>query len=347
VRFSDVTNPAAGGTIEMVLDGTEGGQMYDNMTVDRLGRVLLQEDVGNNAHLGRIWVYDPATDSLLVAARHNPDFFLPTGPQFITQDEESSGIIDASAILGPGWYLFDVQAHTSAGDPELVERGQFLAMRLGVVAGLHDGELVVLGTAAGDNIDVRMKKGDTVEVRVNGRLLDTFAYADVASITVNAYGGDDRVTIDRRIDVPAFLVGGDGDDHLRGGDGDDLIVGGDGDDTIDGNGGRDVLFGVLGADLLRGGAGDDLQFGGITAYDGDPAALKKVRDVWSAPLSYNARVDRLRNGTDGVPGLDVTTVTDDQDKDRLFGETGLDWFWAGILDKVDKKSGEQLGPPAP
>jgi hypothetical protein len=32
-------------------------------------------------------------------------------PGFITQDEESSGIIDASRFLGPGTFLFDAQVH--------------------------------------------------------------------------------------------------------------------------------------------------------------------------------------------------------------------------------------------
>ena len=50
------------------------------------------------------------------------------GPRFITQDEESSGIIDAVDILGPGWYLLDVQVHKSDPDPGLVEGGQLVAM---------------------------------------------------------------------------------------------------------------------------------------------------------------------------------------------------------------------------
>ena len=37
----------------MLLDGTEGQQMLDNMTVTKDGKILLQEDVGNNAHLGQ------------------------------------------------------------------------------------------------------------------------------------------------------------------------------------------------------------------------------------------------------------------------------------------------------
>ena len=50
-------------------------------------------------------------------------------PSFLTQDEESSGVIDVSNILGQGWYLFDVQAHYANG-AELVEGGQLLAFHI-------------------------------------------------------------------------------------------------------------------------------------------------------------------------------------------------------------------------
>ena len=78
-EFNDASNPAAGGTIKMLLDGTEGQQMLDNMTVTKDGKVILQEDVGNNAHLAKLWQYDPATDVLTLLAQHDPDRFDPTG----------------------------------------------------------------------------------------------------------------------------------------------------------------------------------------------------------------------------------------------------------------------------
>ena len=49
--FVDPSNPNSGGTIRMLLDGTEGQQMLDNMTVTKHGKVLMQEDVGNNPHI--------------------------------------------------------------------------------------------------------------------------------------------------------------------------------------------------------------------------------------------------------------------------------------------------------
>ncbi|MGC4087140.1 MAG: hypothetical protein QM756_04395 [Polyangiaceae bacterium] len=127
LHFTDLSNPAAGGTIDMLLDGTEGQKMFDNITVDKKGHVYLVEDVGNNAHIGKVWRYTVATDQLTMIAQHNPVFFTPGAAQFLTQDEEASGIVDASDVIGPGWFLVDVQAHY-ATDSELVEGGQLLAI---------------------------------------------------------------------------------------------------------------------------------------------------------------------------------------------------------------------------
>ena len=88
------------------------------------------EDVGNNAHLGKVWQYDPASDSLTQIAVHDPARFLTGGTHFLTQDEESSGVIDVTDILGNAGehaYLLDVQAHYTAGVPaDQVEGGQLL-----------------------------------------------------------------------------------------------------------------------------------------------------------------------------------------------------------------------------
>ncbi|WP_271254232.1 esterase-like activity of phytase family protein [Pseudanabaena sp. Chao 1811] len=126
LRFDDPTNPESGGTVEMVLDGTEGHRMLDNFTIDRYGHILLQEDIGGQDALGKIWQYDIATDKLTQIAQHDPSRFAPGAANFLTRDEESSGIIDAQDILGAGWFLLDVQAHYSIPG-ELYEGGQLLA----------------------------------------------------------------------------------------------------------------------------------------------------------------------------------------------------------------------------
>jgi RTX calcium-binding nonapeptide repeat (4 copies) len=128
--FTDASNPALGGTIKLLVRGDENGAdhplMFDNITVDAQGRVTLCEDVGNDAHLGKVWQYDPTTDALSQLAQHDASRFQTGGANFLTQDEEASGVIDVSHILGNAGenvYLIDTQAHFAVGG-ELVEGGQ-------------------------------------------------------------------------------------------------------------------------------------------------------------------------------------------------------------------------------
>jgi hypothetical protein len=130
LTFDDAKHPELGGTIDMLLDGTEGQQMFDNITVNGHGQLVLLEDIGNQPALGKVWLYDLASDSLTQVAEHDPALFTPGAPGFITQDEETSGVIDVSSILGQGWYLLDDQVHALSADPELVEGGQLLAMHV-------------------------------------------------------------------------------------------------------------------------------------------------------------------------------------------------------------------------
>lgn len=136
LKFDDINNPEMGGVIDMLLDGTEATQMLDNMDVDAEGNVIMQEDPGGQEHLGKVWAYDPDTDELTLLAQHDPARFGGPGEEAtepFTIDEESSGIIDVSDILGEGWYLADVEAHDTgdAVDDELVELGQLLAIHVG------------------------------------------------------------------------------------------------------------------------------------------------------------------------------------------------------------------------
>src|SRR5262249_9742806 len=159
---------------------------------NRYGRVVLQEDVGNAAHLGKVWEYDVATDSLVMIASHNRALFgdigVPATAPF-NQDEESSGVIDVSDILGPGAYLLDVQAQYQTGDPELVEGGQFLLLRVsGPTAGLLDGNVVVHGSPNADVVTVALDYSNRVALVANG-LYQTFDRSAVQAVTVAGSDG--------------------------------------------------------------------------------------------------------------------------------------------------------------
>jgi Domain of unknown function (DUF4114)/Bacterial protein of unknown function (DUF839) len=145
LRFDDPTKPELGGTIEAVVDGvtdkdangnTVKVNMLDNMGIDRYGHIILQEDVGSQDQLSKVWQYDIATDRLTQIAKFDPARFgdivngtAVTATAPFSKDEESSGVIDVQEILGPGWFLLDAQAHYSTNiDPSLVEGGQLLAI---------------------------------------------------------------------------------------------------------------------------------------------------------------------------------------------------------------------------
>lgn len=67
---------------------------------------------------------------MTLLAQHDPDRFAVGGSHFLTQDEESSGVVDVTNILGSvgqNAYLLDVQARFPNGT-ELVEGGQLLVM---------------------------------------------------------------------------------------------------------------------------------------------------------------------------------------------------------------------------
>ena len=149
LTFDDITDPNLGGKIDLLIDGrVVGGQkvnMFDNITVNpSTGLILIQEDVGNAAHNGKIWQYNPSNDVLERVLRHDPSRFGDVGLSAtapFNQDEETSGVLDVSAILGPNMYLTSDQAHyaINAANPngftnpdELVEGGQL--MTFGITA---------------------------------------------------------------------------------------------------------------------------------------------------------------------------------------------------------------------
>lgn len=127
LRFADAANPALGGTIDMLLDGSEGPRMMDNIGIDRRGHIIIQEDPGGQDYLGKVYRYDIETDSLTTILEHDPALFTPGAPGFLTRDEEASGVIDASDLLGEGWFLMSDQVHRALPG-ELIDDGQFVAV---------------------------------------------------------------------------------------------------------------------------------------------------------------------------------------------------------------------------
>jgi hypothetical protein len=150
VTFDDITDPTAGGAIEILVDGIiDGPKMMDNITVDADGNVYMQEDPGNQGYLAKIWKYEPTTDVLTLVAEHDATRFIAgaindiDGTGTRQSDEESSGVIEVTKMFNHvrghdtrnfRYFLLDVQAHYSSIngvplDTELVQGGQLLLMK--------------------------------------------------------------------------------------------------------------------------------------------------------------------------------------------------------------------------
>ena len=184
LTFSDITNPSLGGTIDLLIDGqTVGGEkvnMFDNMTVNEVtGHIMLQEDVGGNAHNGKVWDFDPSTftgatnsGTLKKVLMHDVARFgdvttSATAP--FNNDEESSGIIDITSIMSGGlkhkgitneaWYIAVDQAHyNSTTSGSTITTSQ-----------VEGGQLFVLHDISSSATNITINRGGIIRDRLTGK----------------------------------------------------------------------------------------------------------------------------------------------------------------------------------
>ncbi len=137
--FTDASDLTLGGNITMVKDsatltGTDGAvaRSFDNMVVGDDGKILIQEDPGNNQYNAKTWMFDPATGAWTQILMSDVSRFgssdgstLASAP--FNRDEENSGIIEVTSLLNRGdgkrYFLADTQAHYSIAG-EFVQGGQ-------------------------------------------------------------------------------------------------------------------------------------------------------------------------------------------------------------------------------
>ncbi len=134
LTFNDINHPESGGSIEPILKARDiGAQMFDNLTVSDNGKILINEDPGDHEHLASVWDFNPKTKVAQKIFEVKPEYFQDKShPNFLTIDEEHSGVIDITRhVTHAPWYkkseryfLGTLQIHKKLDDPELVEDGQ-------------------------------------------------------------------------------------------------------------------------------------------------------------------------------------------------------------------------------
>jgi hypothetical protein len=149
LTYKDVKNPLKGASLEMLLNGTEAPYLSkpDNLAIDESGYILLQEDPGNNAHVARVVAYRISDGKLGVVATFDPKYFAAGEAALITIDEESSGMINANAVLkksgdSASYFFFNAQVHATTSkarletapsdelDKAAIEGGQYYVLKI-------------------------------------------------------------------------------------------------------------------------------------------------------------------------------------------------------------------------
>lgn len=222
--------------------------------------------------------------------------------------------------------------------------------------------LIVVGTNDDDRIKLKERGDDYLKIKIQDddhdvRVRGFQNIGNVARILVFGWDDEDEITIDDDIYLPTEIWGGDDDDKIKGGSGNDIIFGEAGDDKIYGGDGRDLLFGGLGEDRLYGDRHDDIIVAGFTVFESSVptnfaydrnltleqqrAAVEAIMAEWSSNRSYSQRVANIR-GTGSGPRangnnfliasstLANSTVFDDNAEDKIWGDSGIDWFFYNV-----------------
>ena len=293
LQFTDAANPEAGGTIRALLDGSEGQIMMDNLTVADDGSILIQEDPGANDRLAKIYRYSPATDTLLEIAQHDPAKF--TGANRITNDEESSGIVDITRFLSGvtgydtskySYFLVADQIHKAVASPtSVVEMGQLNIIATGksellseqeafgtymqAFHGTPENAFDIAETSAALDTRIQSTAARSEDVLTNG--ITRFGSAGAPS-TLAGTSGDDLFVLASAGDRVSESVRGGNDTVLAGFDVDlgssayrnveNATLSGVFDGFLTGNAAANRLVGNIGDNRLEGGAGQDTLTGG-------------------------------------------------------------------------------------
>ncbi len=198
-----------------------------------------------------------------------------------------------------------------------------------------DGVLHIVGTADSDKVSIDRKGRDQVRVRADFLPEPVIvSLADVNRIVAELGEGDDCLEIAARVELPAVIHGGAGNDCLRSGGGSAVLLGDAGNDELKGGRGRDILIGGTGRDSLKGGRDDDVLIGGTTNRDQDDAALFDALAIWTSDGSFAARAAAFKA---------LVTVFDDFEPDFLKGGDGCDLVYCGRGDVYKGKFHKRLG----
>jgi uncharacterized repeat protein (TIGR01451 family) len=205
-------------------------------------------------------------------------------------------------------------------------------------------QLTVGGTAGVDSITFLPAAGGKISVNMNGHMNGPFAVD--GRLVALGQAGNDAITVNSAIKLPAYLYGGAGNNQLVGGSGDNVLVGGAGTNTLIGGTAHNLLIAGTGPARLFstrqgmrvGPASGSILVGGTTDFDQNDVALATIMQEWGSTDAYATRISKIKGGT-LAGGVALTSTTVHQPSthvvDQLYASTGFDWFLApSVFDQI-------------
>ena len=218
---------------------------------------------------------------------------------------------------------------------------------------LNKGQLVITGSDDADTINISIA-ADQIKVDLNSAGF-TSPLASVRQIRVNGGRGDDRISVDPAVALPATLQGGGGDDRLQAGGAPTHMAGGPGNDFLFGGSAADVLSGGPGIDtadysarngrikITLDGKANDGAVGEANGSEGDNV-LADIERVIGGTGNDSITGSAGRNTLQGGGGND--TLVGARGDDLLIGGPGNDLLQGcennDILIDVDGSTGDTL-----
>lgn len=308
----DSRSDAKGPEPEAVTTGVINGRTFAFIGLERIGGIMVYD------------VTDPSS---------------PTFEQYINnRDFAGDAELGTAGDLGVEDLKFVSADDSPNGAPLLLAANEVSGtVTVFQVSGtiFNDGVLEIITTNDKDDIKVKDKKGGEIEVEIKTKPAEKEKgkgkgkeektkerYSDVDLLIIRSAGGDDKIKVDKKVEIDAMLFGGSGKDKLEGGGGLNLLDGGSGDDKLKGGDQSDILIGGTGKDKLDAKKDDDVLIGGLLAND-----VNQVFADWQ----------------DGALDVLSLIVIDDEEKDELKGGKDADVFFDGLGDKlkdVKKKDGD-------
>lgn len=314
----------AGSTFFVDLNGIVPGVGHDQLHVAVPAATVTINNASLAGTLGAGYVSIPGDELVMIRNR---------GTDLVSGKFLQGDLIEIGGKKFAIDYAFDGDGDGNLNDVALIRYG----------AELHpdpcDPTKTALFVSATTGADEMLALPETGSSRVNitiGAITQGFSdffgpFDFDGQIIMMGQSGDDLVSTAAVPSRNVMLYGNVGDDQVVGGNNGGILLGNLGNDTLVGGNSRELMIGGSGADNLTGNNAGDILIGASTQYDTNTVANRQALCEILHTWEQGGRRSDL---------LNVLSVFDDAEQDRLTGGLGVDWFIHDLNDILDQAKNE-------